>query len=336
MLIEKVKSFVIELLSNQLPFENYYHNLTHTKSVVETAILLAKKDNCTEEEAILVQIAAWFHDVGYIEIDEGHEEVSKKIAANFLEENGFNNEDLKIILQLIDVTKINSIPTTSLEKIIKDADCGHVISEDFLKVSEKLRIELNCKKECNINEIKWLKETQSFLEKAQFYTEYAKENWQTLKEINQYKVQQKIDKLILKSKEKKNIKVGRGVETLFRVQLKNHIELSSIADTKANILLSVNAIIISVTLSSLIPKLDSPSNMFLVTPTLILTIFSVASIVLSVLSTRPKISNVKVTQEMIKNKQTFCSLETFIKCQLQNLNGELIILLKMKMFYTIL
>jgi hypothetical protein len=91
---------------------------------------------------------------------------------------------------------------------------------------------------------------------------------------------------------------------MFRVTLKNHIELSAIADTKANILLSVNAIIISVALSNLVPKLDSASNSFLVWPTLIFMVFSVASVVLSVLSTRPNISSVTVTKDMIKNKQT--------------------------------
>ncbi|WP_370098762.1 Pycsar system effector family protein, partial [Xanthomarina gelatinilytica] len=125
------------------------------------------------------------------------------------------------------------------------------------------------------------------------------------KEINQLEVQKKIDKLLAKEKKKdKSSRFGRGIETMFRVQLKNHIELSAIADTKANILLSVNAIIISVALSNLIPKLDSPSNLFLVYPTLILMLFSVASVVLSVLSTRPKISNVAITKEMIKEKKT--------------------------------
>jgi hypothetical protein len=75
---------------------------------------------------------------------------------------------------------------------------------------------------------------------------------------------------------------------MFKVQLKNHIQLSAIADTKANILLSVNTIIISVALSNLVPKLELESQVFLVYPTLILILFSVASIVLSVLSTRPK------------------------------------------------
>ena len=43
-------------------------------------------------------------------------------------------------------------------------------------------------------------------------------------------------------------------ETMFRVALRNHIKLSDIADTKANILLSVNAIIVSLVLSNLNSK----------------------------------------------------------------------------------
>ena len=41
---------------------------------------------------------------------------------------------------------------------------------------------------------------------------------------------------------------------MFRVSFKNHMELSGIADNKANIMLSINAIIISVSLSTLIPN----------------------------------------------------------------------------------
>jgi hypothetical protein len=55
-----------------------------------------------------------------------------------------------------------------------------------------------------------------------------------------------------KQKKELNEKPGRGVDTLFRVTLSNHTRLSGIADSKANILLSVNAIIISIALSSLI------------------------------------------------------------------------------------
>ena len=90
---------------------------------------------------------------------------------------------------------------------------------------------------------------------------------------------------------------------MFRVALRNHITLSDIADTKANILLSVNAIIISVALSNLLPKLDNPSNTYLIYPTLIFLAFTVASIVLSVLATRPNVTKGEFTKEDVANKK---------------------------------
>jgi len=106
-----------------------------------------------------------------------------------------------------------------------------------------------------------------------------------------------------KKKKKKKKKLGRGVETLFRVTINNHTRLSDIADSKANILLSVNAVIISVALSVLIPKLDSPGNIYLTLPTFVLLFFSVISIVFAILATRPKVTSTEFTKEDILNKK---------------------------------
>jgi hypothetical protein len=84
--------------------------------------------------------------------------------------------------------------------------------------------------------------------------------------------------------------------------LRNHIKLSDIADTKANILLSVNAIIISLALANLIPKLEQLSNRHLLWPTLILVLFSVASIILSIMSTKPNITSGEFTDEQVQNR----------------------------------
>ena len=104
-------------------------------------------------------------------------------------------------------------------------------------------------------------------------------------------------------KKKKAKLPERGIETMFRVTLKNHIELSNIADTKANILLSVNAIIVSLVLSNLVSKLDNESNTYLIWPTVIFVLFTVISMILSVLATRPNVTSGKFTKEDVKNKK---------------------------------
>ncbi|HLV40485.1 Pycsar system effector family protein [Xanthomarina sp.] len=304
-LLFQVEIYVAELLNKQLSSTNYYHNAIHTRRVVAHVEELAAKEQCTEQETIALLVAAWFHDTGYIHSDKEHEEESVKMAHSFLKQQGVSEEIQSLVEQLILATKSEYEPKNKLEGIIKDADCGHVASEEFIDISMNLMKELNVKNQCNLSEIAWMQETLVFLKNHSFYSNSAKKLWQPKKEINQLEVQRKLDRLSTKKKKKgKSSGFGRGVETLFRVQLKNHIELSAIADTKANILLSVNAIIISVALSNLIPKLDSPSNLFLVYPTLILTLFSVASVVLSVLSTRPKISNVAITKDMIRQNKT--------------------------------
>lgn len=304
-LLLQVETYVVDLLNKQLAATNYYHNAIHTRRVVANIEELASLEACTEQETMALKLAAWFHDVGYIYTDQGHEEESVTIAISFLKQQEVPEDLLSLVEQLILATKSEFKPKHKLEAIIKDADCGHIASENFIEISGNLMKEINAKNHKHISEIEWLQQNLVFLKNHSFYSNSAKQLWQPKKEINQLEVQKKIDKLLAKEKKKdKSSRFGRGIETMFRVQLKNHIELSAIADTKANILLSVNAIIISVALSNLIPKLDSPSNLFLVYPTLILMLFSVASVVLSVLSTRPKISNVAITKEMIKEKKT--------------------------------
>jgi predicted metal-dependent HD superfamily phosphohydrolase len=304
-LLLDVETYVADLLNKQLASTNYYHNTIHTRQVVAYILELAHTEDCTEEETLTLLLAGWFHDTGFINTDNGHEEESVKIARAYLSQENISEDTLNQIEQLILATKSEVAPNNKLESIIKDADCGHIASDKFLDISENLLQEMNAKNASNFSELEWAKQNLVFLKNHSFYTDSAKRNWQPKKEVLQLEIQKKIDKLITKANKKsKNTKFGRGVETMYRVQLKNHIELSAIADTKANILLSVNAIIISIALSNLIPKLDNPSNLFLVYPTLILMLFSVASVVLSVLSTRPKISNVAITKEMIKEKKT--------------------------------
>ena len=124
-----------------------------------------------------------------------------------------------------------------------------------------------------------------------------------------YKSVDKLESDIKENKKKKKEKEIRanlpekGVETMFRVTLRNHIKLSDIADTKANILLSVNAIIISIALGNLIPRLDNPSNSHLIWPAVILIFSSVVTIICAIQSTRPKVTEGKFTREDVKEKK---------------------------------
>ncbi|MFT6930003.1 MAG: putative metal-dependent HD superfamily phosphohydrolase [Sediminicola sp.] len=263
-----------------------------------------------EKVSETLTLAAWFHDTGYCKGIEEHEEKSCKIARKFLEEHEYGEIGIKKVEKFIRATKRAYQPEDLEEEIMRDADSSHFAKKSFMATSEILREELSLLGIASYTLQEWRKENiKMFQTEHRFYTEYAKINWQKRKDKNLKKMikASKAEKQIAK---KESIKAkyksdspDRGVQTLFRVTLRNHMTLSDIADTKANILLSVNAIIISLALSNLIPKLDNPSNDYLIYPTVIFVLFSVVSMVLAVLATRPNVTRGEFTKDDVNQKK---------------------------------
>ncbi|MCB7480644.1 Pycsar system effector family protein [Christiangramia sediminis] len=312
-LIEKADKFVEELFKEKLPNTFIYHNYQHTERVVKSTKELIDNSEINVKEAEALILAAWLHDTGYIHTYKGHEEKSAEIAETFLKKNNATEELIEKVKQYILATRFSNTPTCLEEKIIRDADSSHFGKDYFEETSEFLRQELELHNIKNFTNAEWLEENiLVFTEKHQYYTDHALEEWKPKKEENLLELiesKNKQEKKLTKEEHKarmkakyKNENPERSIQTLFRVTLRNHIKLSDIADTKANILLSVNAIIISLALANLIPKLEAASNKHLLIPSLILVLFSVASIILSIMSTRPNVTSGEFTKEQVKNR----------------------------------
>ena len=309
-IIKNTEEFVTDLLSNKLDPKFLYHNLRHTQRVVKSSKELLNSNNLGEEENEILLLATWLHDTGYTKGSEKHEENSCGIAKEFLTKQGYEDQLIRKVESCILATKRHHEPLSLPEKIIRDADSSHLARNSYFETSDLLREELELLDIADYSAKEWRDENiKMFRSEHTFYTDYAKENWQAGKDKNLKKLEKekRTEKEIAKKEQLKakykNESPDRGIQTLFRVTLKNHLTLSDIADTKANILLSVNAIIISVALSNLIPKLDNPSNAYLIYPTAIFLIFSVVSMVLAVFATRPNITSGEFTKEDVNNKK---------------------------------
>ena len=237
------------------------------------------------------------------------------MAIDFLTENGYPAEKADRVAALIKATKLENDPQTRDEKIIRDADCSHFADANYLQLSGLLREEWKITQHKEFTDLEWVLINRNVLmNKHRFFSNYGKEKLQPLKETNIAVLQSAIcvlqnekGKEPKEKKEKKNKdkseRPERGIETVFRVTLNNHTRLSEIADSKANILLSVNAIIISIALTTLIPKLDNPSNAHLITPTLILMISSMITIIFAIRSTQPKVTSGVFTRKDIEDRK---------------------------------
>ncbi|MFD2697268.1 Pycsar system effector family protein [Mesonia sediminis] len=313
-LIAQTETFVFELFATKLPNTFVYHNFNHTKRVVKSTKELIENSEIHVKEHQPLILAAWLHDTGYTKTYKQHEDESIKISQDFLSQVNADADLIDRVCHYIEQTKSHIEPKQIGDKIIKDADYSHLAKDYFEDISELLRQELKLLNIKNCSPTEWIAENiELFTVKHQFYTPHAVKNWKAQKEENllellqsQQKLKKKLDKERVKAKLKAKYKSNnpdRGIQTLYRTALRNHIKLSDIADTKANILLSVNAIIISLALANIIPKLDAASNRHLMMPTLVLVCFSVASMILSIMSTRPNVGTGEFTKEQVKNRE---------------------------------
>jgi len=95
-----------------------------------------------------------------------------------------------------------------------------------------------------------------------------------------------------KKKGKKNKDAGRGIETMFRTAYRTHVELSALADTKANIMIPINGIIITILFASASDTVGSAPALLL--PAAVLVLTCLGSLLFAILAARPRISSENV------------------------------------------
>ena len=93
----------------------------------------------------------------------------------------------------------------------------------------------------------------------------------------------------------------RGIETLFRTSYRTNMDLTSLADAKANIMISVNGLIVSILIASLAPGFEK--NPWLLVATTLFLVGCLVSLVYAVLAARPRVqTNVVTVESALKNR----------------------------------
>ncbi len=317
-LVRKARAFAEDKLQ-KLPKEYVFHNLNHTEQVAHAAEEIGKACDLTADQLETAVTAAWLHDTGYYTGYAQHEKTSADTAKNLLLEWGATEHKIQAIQQAILATTMPQNPQDLVGQVLCDADMYHLAKSDIEDCGNRIRTEFNTLKNMKFeSDEEWLRFNINFLKAHEYFTIYGKLVLQPLKKQNIKKLKAHLatlenrntevsdsrDKEIekLRKKLEKSSRPDRGVETMFRTPSENHITLSGMADTKANILVSINTIILSILVSVLFRKLEDYPQLLL--PTIMLVITCLITIVLAILATRPNVASGHFTREDIQNKKT--------------------------------
>lgn len=294
--------------SEHLTYNTYYH----TQQLLKRANGIIDATEISATEASIIQLAILFSKTGYTSNYQAPFDRSIHFAKEFFKTKSNQNTLCQDVIAAIEAIKAKQ-PKNDIQSVVVDVYYSDYGQKKYLKQNSLLRKELERKNATTMTDQEWLNYEINTLASYQYTTDYAQKAWEGRKRKNLAYLlnqQKKLQNVAAKEKTKayykqkyKNESPERGIQTLYRIALRNHIKLSDIADTKANILLSVNAIIISLVISNLLSKLDNPSNRYLIFPTIVFVVFSIISMVMSIKATQPNVTKGEFTDKDLKARR---------------------------------
>lgn len=332
--LQQIKRYSTELLTEQVSDKMVFHDMEFTLRTIKAIEDISASEGISEDEKEIILMAGWLSNLGFT-----HTDILKKVSSpedlfalcyqcsimmssTFLEEINLPEDKKKRVFGLLEEVKPGIEIKTKMGMILSDA-----ITSDWGKPKSKSRVkklydEFLLTGAVTYGKGTWYDTVLNYLLKHKYHTDYAKKKYDNKKLELLAKVEKEkkdLDKkanLIIKKEmdisdtELKRLKKSlssvkgrddRGIQTLFRTTSRNHYTLNQMMDRKANIMISINAILLSLIISRTIGGLDT----FCIhnSPILVLLLFSMTSMIFAVLAITPFKTQGTFTESEIREKK---------------------------------
>ena len=318
----RAEDFVVELFASKEHELLLFHSLAKIKQIVEWVCDIAEFEKLTKEQTEVATVAAWFLYTGYLFDYLHHRTNSLKNVEDFFEANPEFKKDTAKVLSTLESVSRNNVHPSIEARVLSDASTYFLAADDFLLAVKYNRQERNYFVKPKINKRSFFQNTLNYLNEHEFHTDYGKGKFEKgkLKNIARIKaimasqlqdelpqnnrelieeMRQELKKI--NQKVEKRIVSTRGYDSLYRITGRNQITLSGIADNKANILITLNTLIVSAVITFVLVRIDEFE--YLLFPTIITILFSLASIAFAVVSASPQLRPGTFSKEAFLKKQ---------------------------------
>ena len=169
---ENAGRFVAHVFESAQQVQFPYHNLAHTKAVVDHANEISTFYALNEEDICIVNIAAWFHDIAQLHGGmTDHEDRSVLIMNNYLRTMDASAAFIELAGYCVMATKYRANLKTLREKIICDADTYHFGTPVFRETEFLIEKEMEIRTGQKFPQ--WHEGSLQLLKDHVFFTEYC-------------------------------------------------------------------------------------------------------------------------------------------------------------------
>ena len=305
-IFKQLEKRVNYLMENELPADISFHNNGHTQLVQKEVKALGKLSKLSKEEIEILNISALFMNTGYTISYEDHEKGSLKIASEYLNEIEYPQEKINQVLELLLVPFGSTAPTGLMKKLMNDAYFSYYGLKKFRAREERLLKELKARTEdFDPTEEEWQTQSLQKLKQHTFYSKAAIDRYVDRKKTNITKTKTRSEREAKKEEKKINefsIANNKAAQLMFKTSLRNHIDLTSIADQKSNIMLSVNALLLTIGMPVFASYLSE--KLYLLFPSILFMLTCITTMIFATLSTRPIKMKGKTNLSLINEGKT--------------------------------
>ena len=329
-ILQATQQMVLDRFNHKHDPRLVYHNYHQTLAVVETIQELGATEKASEETIEIAQLAAWFVNLGYLVNYEQPSDASIEILSHFLEINNYPLPLQDRVVQCLTVLQSKKKPTQLEQRLLLDALNINILKGHQENKNAFLRLEEELVQQRRSSNVDWAQLQLQQLMQTKFYLPSAKNENQPLVAQAILKQKQAVEKISTTSYNDPidaNSRKFQGIEkkvptsatqTFFRTNYRTHINLSAIADNKANIMISVNAIIISVLISMLSYGNIIETRPMILMPVVIFLISGLTSLIFAVLSARPSVTSLhKSNTSADEAKRNIVFFGNFVKLDLE-------------------
>ncbi|PHI19970.1 hypothetical protein CEQ90_10495 [Lewinellaceae bacterium SD302] len=352
-LFDRAAAFVREKFHDELDPVYLFHNWAYANAIAEEVGKLAEKTEEVENDKIpYLKIAGLFYPVGYVRQRKNPQEASVTILQEFFDyqkpvrpdevgrdssADGENPADQG--QATTELTEISDWIVAAADRpeegpieaqLLYDAANSWLGRKRYERRGELLRLERQALKGGKeIDPVVFGRELEEQMLKFDYLTDAGKKKYEGRRRKNVSSIHEdmfKLEQKVIKQKSGKNY--GRGIDTMYRTAFRNHINLSRIADGKANMMISINTIILSIIIAVSGAGLGFFEELFFSNPLMLLPIItlllsSLTAVIFAVFSARPKVTEYRIKKrKLIKSDEaSLLYFGNFLKLEKQDFVG---------------
>ncbi len=290
------QQFVLNLFNQKNDARLVFRTYRQAMEIVKMVNSLAQANGSTEMEWETAALAAWFSNAGYLFDYQNPEPKSIELAEKFFAAHHFLPErKAEIIATLRGFFNDQSLRTTE-GQLLSDAVNAVYFGNSFFENSPLMRLEQELVLNRHSGKEEWEQFQLQQLLNMRFFTSHAKLTYEPIVAKHILSLKERLDKRKDSNQNEKKFqglkrKLSPGAQTFLRTSYRTHINLSAIADNKAHIMISVNAILISVLISVTTYRNMTETNPAVLMPVVIFLVTGLSSLIFAVLAARPKVTS---------------------------------------------